>query len=247
MSDVTDATTADTDRAFRVPRWLPIAGVLAVLWLFVRGVELTPTRLLAEWLTGLAVGVPVAFVLRRFYRPRLNLIRSFRVIPTALHYTLLFLRELLVANLDVARRVLDPRMPIQPAVIEFPLRVQSDAGITTIANSITLTPGTLSLDYDETHDTLYVHALAADDAQSVVAPIRSWESPALIILDEPRDPGDAPPLPARRVPRVEPSAAVQEATGEVDDSTLAFHKQDAVDPAEDPVDEPSAGGEDDGR
>jgi multicomponent Na+:H+ antiporter subunit E len=245
MSDRTDAeeSTRSNQCLLRVPRWLPIAGVLAVLWLFVRGVELTPTRLLAEGITGLAVGVPVAFVLRRFYRPRLNLARSLRVVPTAVHYTLLFLRELLVANLDVARRVLDPRMPIQPAVIEFPLRVQSDAGITTIANSITLTPGTLSLDYDETHNTLYVHALAADDAQSVVAPIRSWESLALIIFDEPRDPGDAPPLPARRVPRVEPSAAVQETTGEVDDSTLASQKEDAADP----TDEPNAGGDDDGQ
>jgi len=167
--------------------------VLAVLWLFVRGVapgetlEATLRTVLGEFLIGLAVGLPTAFALRRYYTPRASVGRSLRVAPYAVLYVVLFLRELLTANVDVAYRVLAPSMPIRPDVVAIPLRVESDAAITTIANSISLTPGTLTMDHDAETNTLYVHAIAAKDREGVVEPIRIWEDYALIIF-EGRDP-----------------------------------------------------------
>ncbi|MEF8842302.1 MAG: Na+/H+ antiporter subunit E [Haloarculaceae archaeon] len=167
--------------------------VLAVLWLFVRGVapgetlEATLRTVLGEFLIGLAVGLPTAFALRRYYTPRVSVGRSLRVAPYAVLYVVLFLRELLTANVDVAYRVLAPSMPIRPDVIAIPLRVESDAAITTIANSISLTPGTLTMDHDAETNTLYVHTIAAKDRDSVVEPIRIWEDYALVIF-EGRDP-----------------------------------------------------------
>jgi multicomponent Na+:H+ antiporter subunit E len=174
-------------------RWHLNGVVLAVLWLFVRGVPVSPpVRLVEEGIIGLAVGLPVAFSLRRFYAGTVTE-RTFRVAPYALLYAAAFLKELLVANLSVARLVLSPSLPIEPAVVKVPLRVRSEAGITTIANSITLTPGTLTMDYDAETNTLYVHSIALDDREAVLTPIRTWEDYALAIFDEELKPGDPVP------------------------------------------------------
>jgi multicomponent Na+:H+ antiporter subunit E len=178
-------------------RW-PVVGVgLAGLWLFVRGVELTPTRIAAELLTGLLIGLPLAFAIRRFYAESVQLGGVARALPPAIAYVALFLRELMTANVDVAYRVLAPSMPIEPAVVELPLRVETDLAITTIANSITLTPGTLTMDYDDDTNTIYVHAIDGRNRDAVVEPIRAWEDYALRIFDEEADPSDpAPPRPS---------------------------------------------------
>lgn len=65
--------------------------------------------------------------------------------------------EIVKANFDVARRVLDPRMPIDPRLFETKMSQTSDLGRVIYANSITLTPGTISLDLGD--DTILVHAL----------------------------------------------------------------------------------------
>ena len=179
-----------------VPRRWPLFGfLLALLWLFVRGVALTPTRLVEEFVIGLLVGLPVAFAARRFYQPMDGFARTAAAPLYAGLYLLTFLWELLTANVDVAYRVLAPSMPIDPEVIEVPLRVETDLAVTTIANSITLTPGTLTMDYDRNANSLYVHSIDASDRESVVAPIRRWEDYALRIFDEELGPDD--PVPDR--------------------------------------------------
>jgi multicomponent Na+:H+ antiporter subunit E len=180
-------------------RWLANAVALAVLWLFVRGVDPTPLPgglvvIAEEFVIGLLVGVPTAFALRAFYADEFAVRPSLRVVPYAVRYVAVFVRELLTANVDVAYRVLAPSMPIEPDVVAVPLRVESDAAITTIANSITLTPGTLTMDHDAETNTLYVHAIDCQDPASVLAPIRTWEDYALVIF-EGRDPSAPVPDP----------------------------------------------------
>ena len=174
-------------------RW-PVTGVLlALLWLFVRGVDLTPVRLAEEFVIGLLVGMPVAYAVRRFYAEETAVSRTARVAPSVLLYVAVFLRDLVVANVDVTYRVLAPSMPIDPAVVEVPLRVRTPLAITTIANSITLTPGTLTMDYDPDRNTLYVHSIDGSDVDAVLDPIRTWEEYALVIFDEELKPGDPVP------------------------------------------------------
>ncbi|MFB6125692.1 MAG: Na+/H+ antiporter subunit E [Halolamina sp.] len=183
-----------------VPRWVSNAVVLAVLWLFVRGVALTPTRLLEEGVIGLGIGTVIALGFRRLYGGSSPFERSLRTVPFAGLYLLTFIKELVVANLAVARLVLSPSMPIEPAVIEVPLRVRTDAAITTIANSITLTPGTLTMDYDRETNALYVHAIDGSDEAAVLDPIRRWEGYALTVFDEELSPDDPVPTPPGRGP-----------------------------------------------
>jgi len=180
-----------------VTRKWPFVGLLmAVLWLFVSGVSLSVSGVLGGLVVGLAVGMPVAFATRRLYAGGADLGRAVLAVPAALKYVVLFLYELLTANVDVAYRVLDPRLPIEPDVVAIPLRVETDAAITTIANSITLTPGTLTMDYDDDTNTIYVHAITGrSDYRSVVDPIRAWEDLALVVFDERLEPGDSPEPP----------------------------------------------------
>ncbi|ELY57827.1 Na+/H+ antiporter subunit E [Natronococcus jeotgali] len=177
----------------RVRAW-PVAGVaFGVLWVFVRGSTLEPTTLLGQFLGGLAVGLPIAYLFRRLYVDRVDLGRLLGVSPAVAGYLGAFGWELVRANVDVAYRVLSPGMPIEPDVILVPLRVESAAAVTVIANSITITPGTVTLDHDGDANALYVHVIDGRAPADVAAPIRSWEDYALEIFDERRSPTDPEP------------------------------------------------------
>jgi len=176
-----------------VRRWVAAGTLFGVLWMFVRGVSLTPRSLLTTFLVGLGVGMPVAYVFRRLYDEQFDVIRSLRALPAIFLYLIAFTREIIVANIDVTYRVLAPGMPLRPQVILVPLRVQTDLGVTTIANSITITPGTLTLDYDPDGNALYVHGIDGRDPDSIVEPIRQWEDYALVIFNEERSPSDPAP------------------------------------------------------
>ena len=71
-------------------------------------------------------------------------------------YLIFLLKEMFIANLDVAYRVLHPKMPIKPGIIKVRPEVESDMGRLVLANSITLTPGTLTVDLTD-DGYLYVH------------------------------------------------------------------------------------------
>ncbi|MDR7417864.1 MAG: Na+/H+ antiporter subunit E [Armatimonadota bacterium] len=77
-----------------------------------------------------------------------------------------FLWELLLANLRVAYHILAPLERMRPGIVAIPLDLRTDAEITALANLITLTPGTLSLDVSTDRRVLYVHALRIEDAES---------------------------------------------------------------------------------
>lgn len=170
-----------------------IAGLFfAILWVFVRGASLTPRSLLATSLVGLAVGMPVAFLFRRLYERQVDVSRLLGAIPYVLAYAVVFTKEVVVANVDVAYRVLAPEMPLQPQVILVPLRVETPLGVTTIANSISITPGTVTLDHDPDENALYVHIIDGRHPAEIVEPIRTWERYALVIFDEPVSPEEQP-------------------------------------------------------
>ena len=64
------------------------------------------------------------------------------------------------ANLDVAYRVLHPSLPIRPAVVRIQTELKTDLALTVLANSISLTPGTTSIDVAQERGVLYVHCMA---------------------------------------------------------------------------------------
>jgi multicomponent Na+:H+ antiporter subunit E len=73
------------------------------------------------------------------------------------HYVPVFLWECIKANIDVAYRVMHPALPINPGIVKVKTILKTDTGLTFLANSITLTPGTMSVDIDRKEGYLYVH------------------------------------------------------------------------------------------
>jgi len=67
--------------------------------------------------------------------------------------------EIIKANIDVARVILTPGLPIRPRMMRVPVTQRTALGIVIYANSITLTPGTVTVDVDEADNTMLVHAL----------------------------------------------------------------------------------------
>jgi multicomponent Na+:H+ antiporter subunit E len=82
----------------------------------------------------------------------------------------LFLYELLISAIRVARLVVQPGLSrrLKPAIIAFPLTVKRDAEITLLANLITLTPGTLSVDVSGDRKVLYIHAIDVASREALI-------------------------------------------------------------------------------
>lgn len=74
-----------------------------------------------------------------------------------LYYIPVFIFEVIKANLDVAYRILMPEMPIKPGIVKIKTKLKNDSALTLLANSITLTPGTLSVDVNKENGYIYVH------------------------------------------------------------------------------------------
>ncbi|TEU15474.1 MAG: hypothetical protein E3I12_00340 [Hadesarchaea archaeon] len=75
----------------------------------------------------------------------------------ALAYLPAYIWAELKAHASVIYCILHPRMPIKPGIVRVPTELKSDFGITGLANAITMTPGTLSVDVNEEKSSLYVH------------------------------------------------------------------------------------------
>lgn len=93
---------------------------------------------------------------------------------------LLFVRELILSALRVAWLVVQPKLRIQPAVIAYPLTVTTDAQITLLANMITLTPGTLSVDVSDDRKTLFVHSIDMQSKDALVGDIAAGFETAVL-------------------------------------------------------------------
>ncbi|MFH1407197.1 MAG: Na+/H+ antiporter subunit E, partial [Candidatus Omnitrophota bacterium] len=98
----------------------------------------------------------------------------------------MFLWECLKANIDVALRVLHPKLPINPGIVKVKTTLKSDTGLTFLANSITLTPGTLCVDIDSREGILYIHWIdvkAEDTAGATQAIVYRFEKILKKIFD----------------------------------------------------------------
>lgn len=74
-----------------------------------------------------------------------------------------FLKELIISNFRVIYFILSPRNKFRPAILEFPLSLTSDFSITLLANLITLTPGTITLEISDDKKFLYFHTIDVPD------------------------------------------------------------------------------------
>jgi multicomponent Na+:H+ antiporter subunit E len=86
----------------------------------------------------------------------------------AIRYGFVFARALIKANVDVTKAVLRPRLRIRPGFLAVPMLAETDFEITSLANSITLTPGTISVHVVRDHRIIIIHALDIGDDPDAV-------------------------------------------------------------------------------
>jgi len=138
-------TTSEKARGFA---WL--LGVTFVLWLALNS-KFDLSELIAGGVVCLTVSCFGAHIYASLGLPPIGMKR----ILYSLAYVIVLFWEVVTANLDVAYRVLHPRMPIRPGIVVIKTSLKSDIAKLILANSITLTPGTFTLDV--IGDKLLVH------------------------------------------------------------------------------------------
>ncbi|HMO85468.1 MAG TPA: Na+/H+ antiporter subunit E [Lacipirellulaceae bacterium] len=128
--------------------------LLAITWAVATG-EFT--------LPNLAIGFGAGYLTLVIARRALGDSTYYRKAPLTVRFFFFYMKQMVMANLRVAYDVVTPTHYMRPGVIAVPLDVKTDAEITLLANLITLTPGTLSLDLSADRRTLYVHTMYIDD------------------------------------------------------------------------------------
>jgi multicomponent Na+:H+ antiporter subunit E len=123
--------------------------VLWLVWVLIAGFEW------AEVILGGAAALILSFIISKYVNYSFGFSVVFKLIKFIFVYIPVFLYKLVLANFDMAYRVLSPRLPINPRIVKVPTNLSDDFLKLVLANSITLTPGTLSLDVEE--DGVLVH------------------------------------------------------------------------------------------
>ncbi|MBZ0305760.1 MAG: Na+/H+ antiporter subunit E [Anaerolineae bacterium] len=130
--------------------------LLALAWLSLTG-EVSEEN----FVFGFILGYGLLWLWRGMLGSSSYFLKGYRL----LSFILYFLKELVIANVRVAVEVLTPSLQVKPAIVAVPLSVKSNREISLLANLITLTPGTLSLDISDDKKTLYVHTMYMDDPE----------------------------------------------------------------------------------
>lgn len=92
--------------------------------------------------------------------------------------------QIVLANIDVAYRVLHPRMPIDPRIIEFETTLRGDFSLVTLANSITLTPGTITISVESEKGKFCVHAIAKEPADALLVDQTMQKKVAHVFMED---------------------------------------------------------------
>ena len=140
--------------------------VLALVWCLLQN-EISLRQLLIGSLvaTTAMLFFPRSFHQERRYVHKVKERRYVHKVSLSFQLAVFFFKELLIANVTVVRQVLAPELKIQSGIIAYPLELKDDFLITLLANMITLTPGTLSVEVAPDRLFLFIHFLNVEDIE----------------------------------------------------------------------------------
>jgi len=168
-----------SSRIFKPAAFLATFIILFALWLVLSGhFDLFHTTL------GVICCALVAYLSHDLLFPDFQLGTAAGIAFRFTGYIPWLFYQIILANIHVAKRALHPRMPIDPAIIQFRTKLSSDLALSTLANSITLTPGTITVDIRD--GSYFVHALTRKVADDLLS--GEMENRVAFIYHE----GDAP-------------------------------------------------------
>ena len=156
----------------------PILSLMLLgLWLL-----LVNSVSLGQLLLGIVLAWVIPLLTARFWEAQVHIHKPL----TLLRFFGRVLWDILVANVAVAALVVGPSKRLRPGFILMPMRLRGNVGLSLLANTISLTPGTLSAFLSADRRQLVIHGLQADDPEAIIALIRErYEQPLLETL-EPR-------------------------------------------------------------
>ncbi len=163
-------------------RGLPIVltlAIMAVFWILLSGLFDA-----FHLLSGMVCCTIVALLSHDLLvkgKTQKMLVKSFRL----LLYIPWELWQIVLANIDVAYRVLHPKMPIDPRIIEFETSLRGDFSLVTLANSITLTPGTITISVEPERGKYCVHAIAKGPADALLVDQTMQKKVAYVFMEMP--------------------------------------------------------------
>lgn len=125
---------------------------IAFLWVLLKDEkELT----LQTLVTGFILGSFIVFLMRRFFGGHFYLRRVWAIIKLIL----IFISEIVKSSIVVIKHILSPKIVIEPGIFSYKTILKSDWEVTTLALLLTLTPGSVVMEINETKDVLYVHGM----------------------------------------------------------------------------------------
>lgn len=160
-----------------IPKILPhpvLSLVLWVIWLL-----LNNTVAAGHVVLGFGLAILIPLLTAGFWPEKVRI----RAPLTLLKFLLVVLWDILIANLVVAKLILGRNDDLKPALIRIALDIQNPLGISFLANTISLTPGTVSCDLSVDRRYLLVHALHAENISEIIAHIKQrYETPLIKVF-----------------------------------------------------------------
>ena len=158
--------------------WFPhpyLSVLLVIIWLL-----LVNSLAFGHLLLGTLLAILIPMFTHGFWTDRPQQLR----LPLLARFGLRVIWDILVANIEVAKLILGPSRKLQPAFMDYPLQLRSEFAITVLANTISLTPGTVTANVDAEAGQLLIHALDVDDEEAVLRHIRErYEQPLKEIFE----------------------------------------------------------------
>ncbi|PHO11174.1 Na+/H+ antiporter subunit E [Malaciobacter canalis] len=151
-----------------------LSVILVIIWLLLNN-TIAPGHILL----GAFLAVLIPWFTSSFWPERVYI----RNPLTFLKFSLVVIYDIVVANLTVAKQVIGPNSNLKPTFFKLPLDITHPLGISTLASTISLTPGTVSCDLSEDRKYLIIHGLVIDDAKKTIKEIKKrYEKPLMEVF-----------------------------------------------------------------
>lgn len=145
--------------------------IISFMWMF-----LSESYTVLTFVTGYIIGIFLLIILNRFFEGPFYLIRIYKIL--VLFY--IFIRELILSNLDVVKLVYAREPNFEPGIFAMPIDVKKNWEITLLANLITLTPGTLSIALSDDNSHIFIHAMHIDEKEQSIHEIKNTFEKAIM-------------------------------------------------------------------
>ncbi|MUV39557.1 Na(+)/H(+) antiporter subunit [Lentibacillus sp. JNUCC-1] len=145
--------------------------IIACMWMFLK-----ESYTFASFVSGYLWGILLLLLLNRFIPDSFYMRRVGKVIKLLL----LFVKELLLSNIEIVKLVYKRNPEFEPGIFKLPLDLTSNWEITLLANLITLTPGTLSVAVSDDNSHIYIHAMDIDDMDESIQSIKDTFEKAIM-------------------------------------------------------------------